>query len=166
MCHVFTSPITCSAFRPLPDRRTALSVIDQSALLPYSAEQMFALVNDIDAYPLFMDGCLDAEVLERTEDQVTGRLVLGKAGLRYSFTTCNVIHRPESMIMSLVEGPFRQFEAIWTFKPLGDSACKVSLHMAFEFSSGLVDAALKLLFESTSKNLVNAICKRAEALYG
>jgi len=143
-----------------------VAVIDQSALLPYSAEQMFELVNDIDAYPLFMDGCINAEVLEREENQVIGRLELGKAGLRYTFTTRNTLCKPETMTMSLVEGPFRQFDAVWTFRALSDTACKVSLHMVFEFSTGLVDAALKLLFENTSKNLVNAICKRAEDLYG
>lgn len=140
--------------------------IDQSALLPYTAAQMFALVNDIEAYPKFMDGCLGAEILERTPTSVTARLDLGKAGLRYSFTTCNTLVANESMTMALVEGPFKAFDAVWTFKPLNDTACKISLVMEFEFSAGLVDAVLKRLFDSTSKSLVNAVCKRAEEIYG
>jgi len=143
-----------------------LNQVDQSALLPYSSEQLFELVNDIQAYPEFMDGCINAEILERNQDEVTATLELGKAGLRYSFTTRNTLVPGESMVMSLVEGPFKHFDAAWHFKALDQSACKVSLHMEFEFSSGLVDAALKHLFESTSRNLVNAVCKRAEQLYG
>lgn len=143
-----------------------MSTIDQSALLPYTAGQMFALVNDIEAYPEFMNGCIGAEILERTGNQVTARLDLGKAGLRYSFTTRNTLVEPESMAMALVEGPFRHFEATWTFKALGDTACKVSLKMEFEFATGLVDAVMKRLFDATSRNLVNAVCQRADKCYG
>lgn len=143
-----------------------MTVIDQSALLPYSAAQLFELVNDIGSYPEFMDGCLGAEVLDRQDDKVTARLELGKAGLRYAFTTCNILRPPEHMDMTLVEGPFRHFAAQWTFTPLTETACKVGLHMEFDFSAGLVNAALKLLFENTSRSLVNAICKRADELYG
>ena len=139
--------------------------IDQSALLPYSAEQMFALVNDIEAYPLFMDGCLGAEILETTVNTVTARLELGKAGLRYSFTTRNTLDAPNSMTMALVEGPFTTFRATWTFRALKQDACKVGLVMEFEFAAGLVDAVLKRLFDGTSRNLVNAVCRRAEQLY-
>ncbi len=143
-----------------------MSTIDQSALLPYSAGQMFALVNDIEAYPEYMDGCIGAEILEKTGNQVTARLDLGKVGLRYSFTTRNTLVEPESMTMALVEGPFRHFEATWTFSALNENACKVSLKMEFEFATGLVDAVMKRLFDTTSRNLVNAVCQRAQQRYG
>jgi ribosome-associated toxin RatA of RatAB toxin-antitoxin module len=61
--------------------------IERSALVNYSAAQMYALVNDIEQYPDFMQGCIAAEILERDEDVVVGKLTLGKAGIRYSFTT-------------------------------------------------------------------------------
>ena len=140
--------------------------INQSALLPYSAGQLFDLVNDIASYPEFMDGCSTVEIIEKSQNQITSRLVLGKAGLRYAFTTCNTLKPSESMTMTLVEGPFENFSGAWTFLALDENACKVSLDMEFEFASGLVDAALKQLFESTSRNLVNSVCKRAELLYG
>lgn len=143
-----------------------MAAISQSALLPYSAEQMFALVNDIAAYPQFMNGCLGAEVLSAEPNRVTARLDLGKAGLRYSLTTCNELSAPQKMTMTLVDGPFSVFSAEWRFVPLKADACKTCLDMQFEFRAGLVDAALKALFEATSRDLVNAICKRAEKLYG
>ena len=143
-----------------------MATISQSALLPYSAEQMFALVNDIAAYPKFMNGCINAEVLAVEADAVTARLDLGKAGLRYSLTTRNTLQPPERMTMTLVDGPFSVFSAQWRFVALKADACKTSLDMRFEFRAGLIDAALKALFEATSRDLVNAICKRAEQLYG
>jgi ribosome-associated toxin RatA of RatAB toxin-antitoxin module len=127
---------------------------------------MFALVNDIAAYPQFMNGCLGAEVLSTQPGCVTARLDLGKAGLRYSLTTRNELSAPQSMTMTLVDGPFSAFSAQWRFIPLKADACKTCLDMHFEFRAGLVDVALKALFEATSRDLVNAICRRAETLYG
>lgn len=140
--------------------------ISRSALLPYSAADMFALVNDIEAYPQFLNGCLGAKILGQGEDEVTAMLELGKAGLRYALTTRNELQPPTAMRMHLVDGPFREFEAAWSFEALGESACKVSLDMHFEFRKGLIDAALAALFESTARELVTAVCKRAETLYG
>lgn len=127
---------------------------------------MFELVNDIESYPEFMDGCLAAEIIERRDNEVIARLELGMKGLHHAFTTFNTLVPPVSMTMALHEGPFKHFDAVWTFTALSDTACKASLKMEFEFSIGLVDFALKSLFDSTSRNLVNAVCKRADVLYG
>lgn len=143
-----------------------MSIIERSALLPYSDQKIFDLVNDIEAYPQFMDGCIGAELISKTDSLVTGRLELGKAGLKYSFSTRNLLNPPHSMDMELLEGPFKKFSSRWTFTALREDACKVSLRMEFEFRSGLIDMALKSLFESSSKNLVNAVCERANLLYG
>jgi ribosome-associated toxin RatA of RatAB toxin-antitoxin module len=140
--------------------------IARSALLPYSAERMFALVNDIVAYPQYMQGCIAAEVLTSNEQEVTARLTLGKAGFRYAFTTCNRLQPPQQMQMGLVEGPFRKFNALWRFDALSETASKTSLDLQFEFSVGLVDAVLASLFENTASEMVNAVAKRAEQLYG
>lgn len=140
--------------------------ISRSALLPYPAPAMFALVNDIAAYPEFLQGCLAATVHSATDTEITASLVLGKAGLRYTLTTRNELEAPLRMRMHLVDGPFRSFGAEWNFLPLGEQACKASLEMNFEFSAGLLDAALGTLFESTARDLVNAVCARAEQLHG
>lgn len=140
--------------------------IEQSALLPYSDRQMFELVNDIEAYPQYMTGCLGARVLERRDDEVIAELELGKGGLRYSFTTRNVLVPPQRMDMHLVEGPFRHFEAHWHFEPLSDRACRVSLFMDFEVASGLANMALRKVFEAVSASQVSAVCKRATQVYG
>lgn len=143
-----------------------MTTIERSALVPYSAEQMFRLVNDIESYPAFMHGCQDARVVERYEDEVVGELTLGKAGIRQSFTTRNRLEPPHRMEMSLVEGPFSDFSAIWTFQPLTEEACKVTLRMQFSFSGGLMGLALNRLFNHSANALVDDIVKRAGQLYG
>ena len=140
--------------------------ISRSALLPYSAAAMFALVDDIAAYPLYLPGCLAARVLQRDTGSVTAVLTLGKAGLKYELTTRNLLEPPLLIQLTLVDGPFRHFTAQWNFIALTATACKSSFDMEFEFSASLMDAVLRSLFENTASEMVNAIAKRAEQVYG
>lgn len=139
--------------------------IERSALVNFSAQQMYALVGDIEQYPRFMQGCIAAEVLSRTETEVIGRLTLGKAGIKYSFTTCNRLLPNEAMEMSLVEGPFNNFGATWRFLALTPDACKVSLHMNFDWSGGLLGSAMEKLFQYSANTLVDELVNRAHKLY-
>ena len=69
--------------------------IQRSALLPFSAEQVYALINDVSAYPKYMNGCVGAEILEQTDEIMEARLDLAKGGLKYSFTTRNTLCPPQ-----------------------------------------------------------------------
>jgi len=139
--------------------------IDRSALLLYPAHAMFALVNDIESYPRFMDGCVGAEVLSRSEECIEARLHLAKAGIRQSFITRNRLE-PGRIRMELVEGPFESFEGMWGFEALRDDACKVSLHLAFRLNNGLASRAARKLFDTMANTLVDALCRRAREVYG
>lgn len=140
--------------------------ISRSALLPYSDQQVFALINDVAAYPEFMDGCVGTEVLVQGETFMEARLDLARRGLRYSLTTRNALAPPTSVVMTLLEGPFKSFSGQWTITALSDSACKVTLSMAFSLDSKALAVAAKTLFNPMADNLVDAIVKRAKTLYG
>jgi len=142
-----------------------MTTINRSALVEYSAEQMFDLVNDVENYPQFMQGCRSAKVLSQSDEELVGELCLSKAGISQSFTTRNTLHRPTQIDMSLVEGNFSKFSARWEFVALTETACKISLSMEFEFKSGLVDYAASKLFSSSANNLVDAIVERAKLVY-
>ena len=140
--------------------------IDRSALVPYSAQQMFDLVNDIERYPQFMQGCVAARVISRESDILIGELTLAKAGLRQSFTTRNRLTAGRRMEMELVEGAYRLFSATWHFVPLTEQAARVSLEMEFEFANGLMDFAMEKLFTGSANALVDAVVRRAQQVYG
>lgn len=139
--------------------------IARSALVEYSAAQMFDLINDIEAYPQFMSGCLGAEILEKTETFVEARLTLGKSGVQQSFVTRNELQSPELMIMRFIEGPFSSFEGRWQFQALSDTACKVSLDLEFEFSNPILAMTVGKWFEQTAGDQVDALCQRAKEVY-
>jgi ribosome-associated toxin RatA of RatAB toxin-antitoxin module len=143
-----------------------VTVIDRSALLPFEPQQLFTLVNDIESYPGFMDGCVGAEILRREENLLEARLDLAKGGISHSFSTRNLIKAPTEITLELLDGPFEQFQGRWEFLALGDAGCKISLNLEFSMNSSLLGAAATKLFDRVTHNLVDAIDKRARQLYG
>ncbi len=139
--------------------------IKRSALLPYPIDDIYTLINDVAAYPEYMEGCVGAEVIRQDESAMEARLDLSKAGIQYSFTTRNRLERPTTVAMTLVDGPFSAFHGLWTLQALGDSACKVSLELQFTLQSKVLGAAAKTLFNAMADNLVDALVKRAQHLY-
>lgn len=139
--------------------------IERSALVHYSAQQMYDLINDIEAYPQYMDGCTGAKVLARGEDWLEARLELGKAGVTQSFVTRNQLQAPHKMTMSLVDGPFNFLRGIWQFTPLSEQACKVNFSLEFEMKNRLLGMAVGKLFESVGSKQVDALCARAKQIY-
>ncbi len=140
--------------------------ISKSALVEYSAQQMFDLINDIESYPSFMSGCLAAEILNQSDNVIEARLTLGKSGFQQSFVTRNHLTVPEKMVMHFVEGPFSHFEGCWQFHPLSENACKVTLDLEFEFANPILAMTVGKWFEETAGKQVDTLCRRAENLYG
>lgn len=143
-----------------------MTVIERSALLSHPVEQIFDLVAEIERYPEFLDGCVGATILERRDNTVTASLWLSKAGISHGFTTCNRLQRPQSMTLTLVEGPFERFQGEWIFRPLGESACKASLRLEFDLARGLAGVAVGKLFDRVAVDLVDAIVRRASQQLG
>ncbi|MCY4265751.1 MAG: type II toxin-antitoxin system RatA family toxin [Gammaproteobacteria bacterium] len=143
-----------------------MPLIERSALVNHSAEQMFDLVNDIEKYPDYMRGCKSAIIISQTDDEMVGKLTLAQTGIRQTFTTRNTLLRPHSIEMELVEGKFRDFSARWQFQSLHEKACKVSLNMQFEFDFSLVDLAAEQLFKRVANAQIDALVARAKLIYG
>lgn len=139
--------------------------IERSAIVPFSCQQMFDLINDIPSYPQFMRGCSSAEILTRGDGWLTARLELSRAGVRQSFITRNVLTPPHRIELGLLEGPFKSFSGEWRFEALGDQACKVSFWLSFQFSSRIVALAAGKLFEKVASDQVDMICQRARDIY-
>jgi len=143
-----------------------MTTINRSALLPYQARQLFELVNDVEAYPKYMDGCVGARILRREEALMEARLDLAKGGIAQSFSTRNRMIDAKQITLELLDGPFDYFEGLWEFRALGDSACKMSLNLDFNVNSTVLGAAASRLFEKVTNNLVDAVSKRARQIYG
>ncbi len=139
--------------------------IDKTALVMHSAERMFHLVNDIARYPEFLPWCAGAEIHDRDEEQITASLEVAKGGIRHRLTTRNQLYHPETIEMSLVDGPFRDLTGRWHFRALDDNACKVILTLEFEFSGSLSRMTFGPVFSQAANTMVDAFCRRADMVY-
>ncbi|HGS4461742.1 TPA: SRPBCC family protein [Vibrio metschnikovii] len=137
----------------------------RSALVSFSAEQMFHLVNDVASYPEFLPGCSGSRILESSADKMIASVDVSKAGISKTFTTANELHPAESIIMHLVDGPFQTLRGGWYFTPLDEHACKVELKLEFEFSSKMIELAFGKIFTELTSNMVNAFTQRAKQVY-
>ena len=143
-----------------------MPLIHRNALVPYTAAEMYVLVDDIDAYPEFLPWCKSATVLRRDRDEVRARIDMAKGGIHKSFTTCNRLQENKIIEMRLLEGPFSHLEGFWRFEALGENGCKVLLDLEFEFSNRILKMMVGPIFDQIANTLVDAFCERAIEVYG
>jgi len=140
--------------------------IHKTALVPYSSNDMFALVSDITHYPQFLPWCKSVTLSSQNESQVIATITMSRAGLEKSFTTTNIVKPNESIEMRLLKGPFNHLQGLWDFQALGEEGCKISLKMAFEIKNPVLRLSLEPVFTKIINTLVDAFVKRANELYG
>ena len=140
--------------------------VSRSALVPFSAEQMYVLVEDVEAYPDFLPWCGDAVLHWRDGDVLEGSVEMRFAGLRRSFRTRNRMREFQAIDMELVEGPFSHLSGGWHFTALDQLGCKVSLDVEFEVKNRATNRLLGRYFEEICNSLVDAFVRRAEDMYG
>lgn len=140
--------------------------LERTALLTYSAEELYQLVGDVEAYPQFLPGCVSARVEHTEALLVRARLGFKVKGLTDSFATENRMEQGRRIQMNLLEGPFRQLSGVWEFHPLTERACKVTLRISLEFGSRMLESTLTPLIDRAVGNLIDAFRQRAESVYG
>jgi len=140
--------------------------VSRSALVPFSAEQMYVLVEDVESYPEFLPWCGAAVLHWREGDVLEGSVEMRIAGLRRSFRTRNRMREYHAIDMELVEGPFSHLSGGWSFKALDHIGCKVSLEVEFEVKSRATNRLLGRYFEEIYNSLVDAFVRRAGDIYG
>jgi len=144
-----------------------MNTIKRSALVPYSARQMFELVNSIADYPRFLPWCHSSEIVSSSEKEVVASLEIAWKGIHKSFTTHNELTPFTATRISLVKGPLRRLDGLWQFHNLGDDeGCKITLDLEFEFAGHLIDRVFEPIFNHIANSLVDAFCKRAGEIYG
>lgn len=139
--------------------------IARSAIVEHSAAEMYALVEDIEAYPGFLPRCTAAVVHERRPGTTKATLTVGIGAVSQSFTTLNENRPGEAIDMRLVEGPFRRFGARWRFVPLSPRACRIEFSLEYEFSGRALGRLLAPLFDGIADSMVDAFVRRAAQVH-
>ncbi len=140
--------------------------VRRSALLPYSAAQVFDLVGDIERYPDFLPWCSDAQVVSSSAGEVVAELTIMKGRVSERFTTRNVMTYPDSIELHLVQGPFKRLAGMWRFTTLAALGSKVELELDFEMAGSLIQRTIGIIFAHAAGTMVDAFCNRARTVYG
>ena len=144
-----------------------MTSISRNALVLYSVEEMYALVDNIENYAAFLPWCRSTEIISRDENEVQASIEIARGALNKSFTTLNRLQKNKMIEMRLVKGPFKHLQGYWRFDALKDNrASKISLDLEFEFESKLIAFAAGSVFNQIANSMVDAFSKRAVEVYG
>lgn len=135
--------------------------------LPYTKEQLFTLVADVERYPEFLPWCLAARIKQRVDNVFWADLVIGFKMVKERFTSRVELIAPDRVDVSYSEGPFKHMNTHWIFIEDSDgSGTWIDFYVDFEFRSPLLQKIIGFLFSEAVSKMVAAFEKRAEALYG
>lgn len=138
----------------------------EKRILPYTREQLFDLVADVERYPEFLPWCLAARIRERRPDLVVADLLIGFKMVRERFTSRVELKQPSCIDVAYAEGPFRYLNNHWVFTELANGGCEIDFFVDFEFRSAILQKLIGLLFNEAVRRMVSAFESRAKQLYG
>ena len=129
--------------------------------MPYSAQTMYEIVNNVTAYPDFLPWCADVKILSQSETLMEAAILMKKARVNHWFSTSNRLVKNKKIAMTLLEGPFKRLEGGWEFIEFDDQASKITLRLDFEFSHGLGKKLIAPVFTRIANTMVDSFCARA-----
>jgi coenzyme Q-binding protein COQ10 len=137
----------------------------EQRVLPYTPEQLFALVADVERYPEFLPWCVGARIRERTPEMITADLIIGFKMFRERFTSRVRLDPPKRIDVAYTDGPFRYLDNHWIFERV-PGGCRIEFFVDFEFKSRILQKVIEVLFSEAVRRMVAAFEGRAEQLYG
>ena len=140
--------------------------IQEVRRLPYSATQMYDLVADVGRYAEFLPWVVATRVRSDSETEMVADMLIGFNALRDKFTSRVIKTRPSSIKVHYVDGPMRDLDNEWKFRPLDDGGCEVDFMVEFSFRNAMFERLAGQYFDRGFRKMVTAFEERAEKLYG
>ena len=137
---------------------------------PYTPQQLFDLVADIEKYPEFLPWCRAARILERKENEFIGELVISFAHITESYISRVVLTPPQngnagSIDVTMIKGPFEYLTNHWKFTPTANGT-QIDFSLDFKFRLSILEKLIGHLFNKAATKMVAAFKQRAKQLYG
>lgn len=137
--------------------------------VPYTADQMFDLVADVERYPEFLPWCVALRIIERDHKAgtLTADMVVAYKVFRERFRSKVTLNRAEKHIEAFyIDGPFRNLENRWRFTDKSEGGSVIDFEISFEFRNFLLQATAQAVFDKAFARMSEAFVKRAEEVYG
>jgi ribosome-associated toxin RatA of RatAB toxin-antitoxin module len=142
--------------------------VKRQAIVKYSADNMFSLVNRVEDYPKFLNWCHESHIMEESKEHMIAGMTISLVGIKQKFTTKNQFSKDEqklSIELSLIKGPFDKLSGYWTFTYLNENASKIELDLSFNFKSNFLNTTFKRAFGKIAQQLVSDFVQRASYVY-
>lgn len=143
-----------------------MTIINKTAILPYTCEEVYSIVTNIEDYPEFLPWCDSVDIHLDSDTKAEATLHIRKGKLNIAFTTHNDMILNQEVKLRLLKGPFKRLSGLWTFLPLKDNMTKISLKLEFEFSNRILAMALNMIFSQIANSMLEAFCERTKEVYG
>jgi coenzyme Q-binding protein COQ10 len=138
----------------------------ETRYLPYTPEQLFELVADVEHYDEFLPWVVAVRVRSSSETETVADLVVGFNAFKERFTSRVHKERPTRILVDYVEGPLKYLHNEWRFDRAADGGTKVHFAVDFAFRSRLFESLAGAMFDRALRRMINAFEQRAAALYG
>ena len=143
-----------------------MSVHTEKRILPYTPEQIFDLVADVERYPEFLPWCVACRKTKLFDDGFEADLAIGFKMVREKFTSRVILDHPNKVEVVYKDGPFKNLSNTWHFdKSSDDLGCEVNFHLELEFRSAVLQKLIGVLFAEAVRRMVSAFENRAAELY-
>lgn len=138
----------------------------EKKVLPYSPEQLFDLVMDINEYPKFLPWCVGSRITKKEEGVVWADLIIGYKMIREKFTSKVVFEKPNTITVEYQTGPMKYLRNYWRFRPMPGNHTEIDFYVDFEFKSKIFQSLATVFFNEIIHRMVSAFEKRAREVYG
>ena len=133
--------------------------------LPFTPQQMFDLVADIERYPEFLPWCVGTRIRSRDGDTILADMIIGYKMFRERFTSNVTLSAPDRIDVAYSEGPFKYLTNHWIFEAQGDGGCLIDFYVDFEFRSRVLQKLIGTVFDRAVRIMVHAFEQRAGEIY-
>ncbi|MCP3870040.1 MAG: type II toxin-antitoxin system RatA family toxin [Gammaproteobacteria bacterium] len=142
---------------------------EERRMFPYTAEQMFELVADVESYPEFLPLWHEARtrpVSNRDSwDIYRTSQIIQLGPIRRRFSTETRMWRPKTIEINSSDTFFKLFSIEWDFEPLPNNHCRVEFRLRCEAGSRLMKPVFELVLTESAQTTMHAFQKRARMLY-
>ena len=139
----------------------------ETKILPYTPDQMFALVGDVARYPQFLPWCTGARIIKREEDMIIAELTIGYKMISEKFVSrVHLDHENKSIHVGYISGPLKYLRNEWQFEKMPKKKCRVNFFVHFEFSNPILSTIMNMFFDVAFRQMVQSFEQRAAEIYG
>ncbi len=138
----------------------------EKRVLPYTSEQLFDLVMDIEKYPEFMPWCIATRINSRGKDELNADVIVGFKLMREKFNSTVIFKRAKTIEVEYKQGPMKHLQNRWVFKDLKGGQCEVDFYIEFSMKTKIFEALVDQFFYRVLVKMINSFEARAADLYG